>query len=101
MNYASHTKALARELKRLKKDLGASNVRQGYKGTGSKAHKRQIWIRTSQGVIDLWLEGAVVGMGGVVGTSLPPIACTVEGVLREPSAVYDDILAALKECTNL
>ena len=62
-------KALAQKLQALKKTRPsplASEVNQGYKGTGIKAHRRQIWIRTPKGLFDLWLNSGFLEFGGVV-----------------------------------
>lgn len=60
--------ALAKELKKLKKAVGATKIRQGYRGTGSKKHSRQIWVDVpwSARGIDLWLEDSYIGLGGVI-----------------------------------
>lgn len=60
--------ALAKELKKLKKAVGATKIRQGYKGTGRQKFRRQVWVDVpwnSRG-IDLWLEASAIGMGGVI-----------------------------------
>ena len=58
---------LAKLLKGLKKDAGARTIRRGYKGTGGQAHRRQIWVRFTNGaLIDLWLESDEIRFGGVM-----------------------------------
>ena len=76
---------LARLMKGLKKDIGAGNVRQGYKGTGSNSYRRQIFVRmpdmvslpdgvTGKAVcrdgkcVDVWLNNTDVMVGGVMGS---------------------------------
>lgn len=90
--------ALAKRLKSLKKDLGASNVRQGYKGTGSKAHRRQMWIDlpNAERPIDLWLNGAHVELGGVCYTNYGKV---VKGE-RSVDDVYAEIVEKLRPLTT-
>lgn len=58
---------LAKLLQRLKKDAGATTVTANYKGTGSKRHRRQLFVRFKSGaVLDLWLEGDSLEFGGVM-----------------------------------
>ena len=65
---------LARLMKGLKKDIGASNVRQGYKGTGANSHRRQIFVRMPDigavdgKCVDVWLNSTDVMVGGVMGS---------------------------------
>ncbi len=84
---------MARKLQNLKSDLGATKVRQGYKGTGAKSHRRQIWVDfPNDDSIDLWLEADRVGLGGVCHTrfgQVPHNGRTVE-------QVYADVCQALK-----
>lgn len=95
---------LAKLLQGLKKEGLALKVRQGYKGTGSKAHKRQIWIDFNANVIkplpgqdfknyasctDIWLETHNARIGGVVNFT----AITPDGFLptmKNPSIKYAD-----------
>lgn len=83
---------LARSLLRLKRDLGVLQVRQGYRGTGSRAHRRQIWVAlTPDRSIDLWLESDRVELGGVCMTrygSIPHAG-------RPVAEVYQAIVEAL------
>lgn len=61
-----YTRELAKLLQNLKKDLGATSVVQGYKGTGSKKHRRQIWIHLQNDhAYDLWLNATFIQIGGV------------------------------------
>lgn len=58
----------------LKSRAKAASTRQNYKGTGSRAYRRQVWVRFHSGaVIDLWLgdSGANVTFGGVVCNRAP------------------------------
>lgn len=59
---------LARRMRRLKKEAGATTVRQEYRGTGSQAHRRQMWVRMPglpRGFTDVWLDDAAASLGGV------------------------------------
>jgi len=69
MAVAEFNGALAKELgKQLKRELGVEHVRLNYKGTGSRAYRRQLFVRTANGDgVDLWLEGDGVRIGGVIG----------------------------------
>lgn len=58
----------------LKREAKAESTRQNYKGTGSRAYRRQVWVRFHSGaVIDLWFgdSGANVTFGGVVCNRAP------------------------------
>lgn len=55
-------------LQKHKKACGISNMRQNYKGTGSRSHRRQIWITfksETKRSIDIWLEDNQVSFFGV------------------------------------
>lgn len=69
MTHKEHNDALAKLIaKNLKKDLPSiESQRQGYKGTGAKSHRRQIFIRSvGEGVsVDIWLCTGCVDVGGV------------------------------------
>jgi hypothetical protein len=63
---------LAKLMQRLKRDAGATTIVQNYKGTGSQAWRRQLWIHFKSGaVIDIWLNKDHVKLGGVVLRSPP------------------------------
>lgn len=67
--------ALAKLMKRLKKDTGATKIRQNYKGTGGQKHRRQLYADWPNvgfgGGFDFWLETDRVKFGGVQSTSMP------------------------------
>lgn len=66
-SFESFTAALSRAIQKHKKTLGISLVRQSYKGTGSNAARRQLWIRfNNDKAIDIWLEEDHVSFCGVV-----------------------------------
>lgn len=49
-----------------KKSCGIISMRQGYKGTGCRAHRRQLFITfESLHTIDIWLEDRAVSFSGV------------------------------------
>lgn len=89
---------LARRLGRaLKKELGASSVRQNYRGTGAQNnHRRQLWCRglagLPHGFTDLWLEQAYCDLGGVSGLMLRPVPYEN----RTPAEVCAAVVAALR-----
>lgn len=95
------TKDLAMVLKRLKKDLGASKVSQNYKGTGAKAHRRQLYVDFPDGAggvvgIDLWLESHSIELGGVLSPiSRPPPRVAYNE--RSASEVYEDVKRILSD----
>lgn len=63
----AYNTALAKLMKRLKKDCGAKSIRQNYKGTGSQKAVRQLWVNFGNGaILDIWLNMGSVMFGGVV-----------------------------------
>jgi hypothetical protein len=66
----------------VKKAWPGSTARQNYVGTGSQAHRRQVWVRRADGAVtDVWVNGEtnMVEVGGVchdpprgVGTAMNP-----------------------------
>ncbi len=83
---------LAAALKGLKKDLGAVSIRQGYRGTGSKQHRRQVFIRfANQESIDLWLKEDRIELGGVIRTGWGQVGYNGRSV----DLVYKDLVTAL------
>lgn len=88
--------ALAKMMGKLKKALGAQHVNMGYKGTGSKSYKRQIFMRLADGTaVDVWLDYGFAQIGGVMalpGADKSPI----EYQGKTPSDVYDELLKRLK-----
>jgi len=67
---------LARLLQRLKKDIGATSVKQNYRGTGSQKHRRQIWVRCVglyRGFTDLWLNSDNLEYAGVGDIRIAPL----------------------------
>lgn len=95
-----YTAAIAKLMQGLKKTVGASSLRQNYKGTGRESARRQIWTNFEDGsVIDIWLNHTNVEFGGVVsrrggGEGGGRIrAVTYNG--RSPEEVFADIEAVL------
>jgi len=68
MDPEEYTGRVAKELGRLKKSMGATSIRQNYKGTGSKRAARQLWIHFDNGAVqDIWVYPSKVELGrGVV-----------------------------------
>ena len=98
MDANEFTAKLAKVLQRLKKDLGAEYVNQNYRGTGKRAHRRQLFVRWDGGktAVDLWLEADRLQIGGVI---LAPASVKVREVLygdKDPEQVYAAVLAALR-----
>jgi hypothetical protein len=85
---------LARKLKSLKKDLGVLSIRQGYKGTGTRAYRRQMWVYMPPDAqpIDLWLEGGFVALGGCCHTNYGRVNVGE----RTPEQVYQEIVEMLR-----
>ena len=85
--------ALAKLIPRLKKDLGAVTIRQGYKGTGAKSHRRQIFVRfANDQSIDIWLDAHVVRLGGVMYSGFGHIS----NVDKTPTEVYAELVTKLR-----
>lgn len=92
---------LAKLMQQLKRDksLGVTGVRQGYKGTGSTAHKRQIWAKVpshERGGPDIWLDSGFVKVGGII--DIPKtIPSTMKYGDESPEAVYKWISDTMKQ----
>ena len=98
---------LAKNLRGLKKHTCASSVRQGYKGTGSQKHKRQISVSWDQHdcSCDVWLLNGCVyfrshynSTGGRPNTRqpLPGSQDPILALGKTPGDVYGEILAYIK-----
>lgn len=91
-NPEAYNAQIAKLVAQLKKDksTGVTGIRQGYKGTGSKAYKRQMWAKMPEherGGPDIWLDKGYVRVGGIVG--LPKDIPSVKQYGDEsPEAVY-------------
>jgi hypothetical protein len=89
---------LAKKLKGLKKAIGATSISQGYKGTGSQSHRRQIWVRapglTCNGVTDIWVDTKEVKLGGVMDLRRLPAIVYGERTVDE---VYEAVVKGLRE----
>jgi len=91
--------ALLKQLKKLKKDLpGTKRVYQGYKGTGKKKDRRQVFVDFDekkvgwQKNIDMFINPSSVDVGGVLNHGKASIITSG----RTVKDVYKDILEALK-----
>jgi hypothetical protein len=92
--------ALAKMMSKLKKALGAQHVKAGYKGTGSKSYKRQIFMRLADdSAVDVWLDYGFAEIGGVM--SLPGVdRSPIKYAGKTPADVYDEILKRLQAAQN-
>jgi len=89
---------LARKLQGLKRDLRAIVVSQGYKGTGSRIHRRQIFIRLfNERAIDIWLENGHVSFNGVIRQNVGSLSCEGKSV----NDVYHEIVERLRPLSGL
>lgn len=96
MDFDAFNTALAKLIKSLKKDVGASHVRQGYKGTGAQKHRRQMFVRfADDSATDLWLDSGYLGTVGVVMGKVPRMRISYEG--KTPEQVYQELLQVLRE----
>jgi len=90
---------LAKLLQKLKRDAGAKFVVGNYKGTGSKRHRRQIFVRfTNDLSIDLWLEDDNVSFAGVSQRGVQGPNGFVKEIPyggRTPEEVYKDVAGVL------
>ena len=83
--------------KNLKKDAGASAIRQNYKGTGKQAHRRQLYINIGDAAsVDVWLDSGYVKIGGVLD---PPKRHETKKMLADltPEQVYQWLAGTLKK----
>lgn len=91
---------LAKLLQRLKRDAGAALVKANYKGTGSKRHRRQVFVRFQNGlVIDLWLEDNNIGFAGVAQRGVQGPNGFVKEIPyggRTPEEVYKEVAEVLQ-----
>jgi len=94
---------LAKLFQRLKKDVGATSIKQNYKGTGSKKFRRQLWINFKSGaVMDIWLDQRAVRFGGVVMTGGAEWI-KAKGVSYEnktPEQIYAEAMPILRDWAN-
>jgi len=98
----TYNTVLAKQLQKLKRDAGAETITQNYRGTGSKAYRRQLFVRFKSGAtIDLWLEKNHIGFGGVVRISPPGTVDTMQRGIAygdlSPEQVYEQTAQALGE----
>lgn len=101
MDIKTHNDTLAKLIqKNLKKDVpGVYMTRQGYKGTGSKEHRRQIFIRArtlggEEKCLDIWLETERVTLGGVVGGGSSSTSFRIAD--RTPEESYAELVEQLR-----
>jgi hypothetical protein len=66
------TGEVGRALGKLKRFCGVQSIRQNYKGTGTQAARRQLWVRLKDGrAIDVWLDAHSYRLGGVTTLRVP------------------------------
>lgn len=88
------TAAVAKALLTHRKDVGITNVRQNYKGTGSQRARRQLWISFDDGrAVDVWLDADGFTVGGVTQLRM---AGRFDYGDRTPLDVAADVAAKLK-----
>ena len=97
------TGAVAKAIKTHKKAAGIDSIRQNYKGSGSHAADRQLYIRFNNGaLIDIWLYTIEVHYGGVVirkpnGQSTMPKSLRYDVGDKTPQEVASGVIADLVE----
>lgn len=80
----------------IKKAYKGTTHRTGYVGTGSKAHRRQVFVRLPNGnAIDLWFEAGRVELGGVIRNPGVCRRSVDHGTLSEQQ-IADAVVEALK-----
>ena len=100
-NPEAYNAQLAKLMAQLKRDksTGVTGIRQGYKGTGGKAHKRQIWAKVpshERGGPDIWLDSGFVKVGGII--DIPKtIPSTKKYGDETPEAIYRWIADTMKQ----
>lgn len=93
---------LAKKLQSIKKDLGAKRVYRGYRGTGSKSHRYQIWVEMSNGrPVDLWLEADRVTIGGICQILSRKDAIVQHNSTTDIQAIYKEVLVRLKNANSV
>ena len=88
--------AMAKMMKKLKKDVpGVKSVHQSYKGTGSKKHRRQMWVdfENKDRKIDVWLDTGKIKFGGIRFTGKH----VVDTAGRDVAEVYREVVSFLKK----
>lgn len=99
MDIVERNKALAREVGRaLKSRAGATLARLNYVGTGSQAHRRQLFVRfpAPRRPIDLWFLADEIQIGGVL-AGVPGMEALIRIEGRETAAIIDDVVGLFTE----
>jgi hypothetical protein len=104
-DWTEYNTKLAKLMQKLKKDVGAGSIRQGYKGTGSQKARRQLWVRwKNEAVIDIWLDMGYVTFGGIVMNRPPGSDVTISAkklpYKDKPEQTYAEIVKILKPWAN-
>lgn len=96
---------LARKLGQLKREVGATSIKQGYRGKGSKSAQRQVLVGGIRGTTDVWLreDHVVIAMNYdqaarfLLGRTKIKISHTrsdVQSVYDEIKQVFEEMVAA-------
>lgn len=94
-DYSEINTKIAKLMQNLKVDLGCKAIRQNYRGTGSRAARRQLFVTLPNGrMIDVWLELGSVEIGGVIQAPVGAIK-TIHYEANTASEIYLGIRAAL------
>jgi hypothetical protein len=94
---------LAKLFQRLKKDAGASSIKQNYKGTGEQKFRRQLWCNFKSGaVMDIWFDKNGMRFGGVVRTGGADWigAKGVQYADKTPEQVYAEAMPIVRDWAN-
>jgi hypothetical protein len=92
IDYDAFNTSLQKLLSGLKRDAGAALVRQGYKGTGTKSARRQIFVRfKDENIMTIWLDMGSVFFDGsaMLPKTIVPKRFSYEGMT--PEKAYAEI----------
>lgn len=93
MEAVDFSKALAKRLQGLKREIGAISVQGSYKGIGRQAHRRQIIVKlATERWVDLWIERDRLEFGGVYRTRFALIPTADQNLDR----IFSETCAILK-----
>ena len=102
MDPVEYGTVLAKLMKGLKRDTGATKIAQNYRGTGSQKMVRQLWVNWGSDGIDIWIKQDHLQFGGVLvnqpgGGSAYPIPRKIPYNNRTPQEVYREVVPVLKK----
>jgi len=98
---------LSRKLRDLKRDVGATSVKQNYRGTGSKSARRQVLVDGIRGTTDVWLKEDEVVIAdafdqaaryllGRTRIKITHNSSDLQGVYNKIKQVFEDMVAAMQ-----